>query len=175
MSTDVQSELSDLEAKRRHLALDVIEGRPGAAEELDQVEDAIDRLRRREEHLVLAEQERVDRDATARAVAGAQRQRELDAQREALLGQRPALAKAIDVAADRLVTALEAMRAHHAAVTALNQEMGTRDVGTDRLLSVVDRALSWQLSGFLKILSRPEHFYRKRLAELVSGPAKPGE
>ena len=46
----------------------------------------------------------------------------------------------------------------------------------DRLLSVVDRALSWRLGPFIKILPRPEHFYRKRLVEIVSGvPAKPGE
>ena len=68
------------------------------------------------------------------------------------------------------------MVAHQASIAAVNQELGTRDAATDRLLSVVDRALSWRLGPFIKILPRPEHFYRKRLVEIVSGvPAKPGE
>ena len=162
------TKLADLERRRGALALDVREGRRGAARELDQVEAEIATLRRDEEREALADRARTDRDAAAAVERAAERKRTLEGRFGELLPQREAAAHAVDQAADGLVAAVKSL-------TELGKQMYDVSVGLGaprhRLLldETIANYVRWRLSEALRDFPRPDRLYRRSLREIVGG------
>jgi uncharacterized membrane protein YqiK len=170
MSTQTD-DLAVLEQKRQQLSLDALEGREGAAQELEEVESRIDGLKREEERRALADKERQARaEAEARAREAEQRA-EMQAQLAELWRQRGPIAGEIEQAVEALGSALsrlfligdETVRLVYALTGRQNHRLDLRDATLG--------FLRWKLPELG--LPRAHPAYRQPLTAILNQVAEP--
>ena len=173
VTTDPTASLADLEQDRQRLALAAEDGQPRAAEQLEDVEQKIARVKLDKERAALAEQERQARaqaEAEAREEAKRQEAREKLA---ALHGERQEAAKALEKATDTLLGAIGRL-------TAIGKKMYglSADLGHPRRRLLLNEQLAgylaWRLGEVAPIIGpRPDHAFRKPLSEILGQEEMP--
>lgn len=166
MSPTESVDLTTLEQRRQQLSLDAQEGRPGAAEALNDVEQQIAAQKRDAERAELAEQEKVSRAEAAERAREAERRREMEAQLAELWRTRLPIAGEIEAATEALASALaraffvgdEMVRLTHQLTGQLRHRLDLRDATLGYL--------KWKLPELG--LGRAHHFYRRPLTAILN-------
>jgi hypothetical protein len=157
-----------LEARRATLALAVAEGDRDAVQDLEAVEGALLRLRVGDERRALAEHAKAERDQAEAQRAEAERRRILEARFAELEGQRLEAARKVDAAADIFCEALKGLASVGETMYRTRLELGENRPRL-RLGEMIAAFVQWRVVPYAPTIGRPDHYYRRPLAEVLGG------